>query len=63
MSYISFSRVIERRDLPKKHRLACRVSNEFLRELLEHIPRAKSLPERDKLAITIGIAAHLNSAP
>ncbi|MEI9992836.1 MAG: hypothetical protein WDM86_22750 [Rhizomicrobium sp.] len=62
MSYISLSRVIQRRDLPRKHKMACRVSDEFLRELLDYIPKAKSLPAQDKLAVTIGIAAHLNMA-
>ena len=61
MSYVSLSRVIERRTIPKKHRIACRVSDEFLRELLEHIPRAKTLSENEKLAVAVGIAGHLNS--
>jgi len=47
--------------MPRKHKLACRVSDEYLRDLLDYIPRAKSLPERDKLAISVGIATHLNA--
>jgi hypothetical protein len=60
MSYVSFSRVIERKTVPKKHRVACRVSDEYLRELLDHLPRAKTLSDNEKLAVTIGIAGHLN---
>ncbi|HEX3672992.1 MAG TPA: hypothetical protein VHU87_01850 [Rhizomicrobium sp.] len=59
-SFISMSRVIRRSDIPRKHRIACRVTDEFLRELLSHIPGAKTLSENDKLMISSGIAKHLN---
>lgn len=60
MSYISLSRVIVRKSVPKKHRIACRVTDDYLRELLDWLPRVGTLSENDKLAITLGIAAHLN---
>ena len=60
VSYVSLSRVIARRSVPRKHRIACRVTNDYLHELLDWLPRAGTLSEDDKLAITLGIAAHLN---
>ena len=61
MSYISLSRVIVRKSIPKKHRIACTVSDEFLRDLLDFLPKAKTLSENDKLSLTLGIASHLNA--
>jgi len=61
MSYVSLSRVIVRKSVPKKHRVACTVSDDYLRDLLDYIPKAKTLSENDKLSVTLGIADHLNS--
>jgi hypothetical protein len=60
MSYVSFSRVIRRQDIPKKHRIACRVTDDYLRELLDHLEDARTLSPNDRWAIVNGIARHLN---
>ena len=61
MSYVSLSRVIKRTTIPKKHRMACTVSDDFLRDLLDHLEDARSMSPNDKLAVSIGIAKHLNA--
>ena len=60
VSYISLSRVILRRHFPKKHRIACTVTDTFLRELLGHVEDARTLAPRDKWMISTDIAKHLN---
>lgn len=60
MSYVSMSRVIKRTTIPKKHRIACTVTDDYLRGLLDHLEDVRTMSPNDKLAVTNGIAKHLN---
>ena len=60
-SFVSLSRVIARADVPKTNRVACRVSDAYLRALMDHLADVQTLSARDKDAIAVGIATYLNS--
>jgi hypothetical protein len=60
VSYVSLSRVIRRTTIPKKHRVACTVTDEYLRGLLDYLEDARALSPNDRWAIANGIAKHLN---
>src|SRR5665213_1159188 len=60
-SYVSLSRIQQRRKIPRRYRGPHRVSDEFLQSLLDHVIRSKVVTPMDQRRISAPLREHLST--